>query len=70
MPVLWEKIHGAEAHDLIPVEDAFRDGREDPVVDRVGVDASALDEVFGVREITFRSWLAGRGVGTVSAGVG
>jgi hypothetical protein len=35
MPGVPEKIHGAEAHDPIPVEDAFRAGREDPVVNRV-----------------------------------
>jgi hypothetical protein len=35
MPGLPEEVHHPEEHGTVPVEDAFGDGRENPVVDRV-----------------------------------
>jgi len=57
-----KEVHDSEAHDPVPAEDPFRDGRENPVVIGSVVDGSALEEVFGVREITIRAWLCRSGM--------
>ena len=47
---------------FVPVENTFRAGRENNVVIALGVDASALEEVFRVRKITIRTWLCRSGI--------
>ena len=58
MPGVWEEVHRPAEHGAVPAEKPF--GVERLVA--LGVDASALEEVFGVREVTIRTWLCRSGM--------
>lgn len=68
MSGVGEKVHYPAKHDFVPIEKSFRVSREDPVAVSIGrrcrgSEATAtLEEVFGVREITIRTWLCRSGV--------
>ena len=57
-----EEVHEPEEHDFVPAEDGFGMVEKIMWLLAVGVDGSALEEVFGVREITIRSWLCRSGM--------
>jgi hypothetical protein len=52
-----EEVYVQKEHDSILTKKSFWVDREDLVVASLGVDASALEEVFGVRAITIRTCL-------------
>ncbi len=68
MPGVREEVHGQKEYDVVLAEKSFRVDREDLVVAsfRCGCCGSeatdALEEVFGVREITIRTWLCRSGM--------
>ncbi len=68
MPGVREEVHGQKEYDVVPAEKSFRVDREDLVVASFrrgccGSEATdALEEVFGVREITIRTWLCRSGM--------
>jgi transposase-like protein len=56
-----EEIYEPEEHDTIPIENPLGMVEKILWLLALGVDSSALEEVFGVREITSRSWLSRSG---------
>lgn len=56
MSGVWEEVYGEKEHDFVPVEKSLGANRENLVAASVRGDASALEEVFGVREITIQNW--------------
>jgi hypothetical protein len=55
-------VDGSE-HHAVPVKKPFRAGRENFVVVGFGsIHTSLLEEVFGVREVTIRTWLCPSGM--------
>ena len=62
MPGVREEVHRPAEHNYVPLEKPLRTDRENSVGIGNGVDASALEEVFGVREITICTWLCRSGI--------
>ncbi len=68
MSGMWEEVHRQAEYHPVSAEKPFRPNRENLTVAKLlrllalGVDASALEEVFGVREITIRTWLCRSGM--------
>jgi hypothetical protein len=62
MPGLREEVHGAAEHGTVPVEKPLGLVEKILWLLALGVDASALEEVFGVREVTIRTWLCRSGM--------
>lgn len=59
---MWEEVHRPAQYNPVPVE--AHSGLVEKIVWllALGVDAPALEEVLGVREITIRIWLCGSGM--------
>lgn len=59
---MWEEVHSQTEYDSVPAKSYSGLIEKILWLLALGVDASALKEVFGVREITIRTWLCRSGM--------
>jgi len=62
MPGVWQDVDRATKYHLYRLKSNSGLVEKDQWLLALGVDASALEEVFGVREMTIRTWLCRSGM--------